>query len=276
MLMSSSLYAAVDGLTKLLAEHQSIGQILWARYTLSLPVLLATTPLAAWTGLFRTSNIKGQILRGITPLGISISMIVAVRFLPLADATVILFIGPILVVVFSGVMLGERVSVASWIGVLVGFAAVIVVARPGVSELSYYAIFPLIAAVFYALLQILTRRLGAMGERSETTLGWTLAVGVIVSTPLALLTWEPLSATGWLLMISLGLVFGFAQLLMIQAFQNAPASFLAPFSYSQIIAAILFGVIVFGELPDLWTFVGIAMIVGVGVQMLRGRTPKAG
>jgi len=194
-----------------------------------------------------------------------------VRYLPLAEATVILFAGPFFVVALSAPFLGERVSAASWIGVTVGFIAVVIVARPGVSELSTYALYPLLGAVFFALLQLITRHLGAVGEKPTTTLAWTLLVGGIASTPFAAATWAPLTANAWLVMIGLGVVFGVSQLLMIQALTHASAALLAPFNYVQIVAAVIFGAIVFGDVPDQWTFIGIGLIIAAGIYVVRSR-----
>jgi drug/metabolite transporter (DMT)-like permease len=198
-------------------------------------------------------------------------MVIGVRYMPLADTTVILFAGPFFVVALSAPVLKERVRAASWIGVSIGFLAVLLVARPGFNELSKYAVFPLIAAVFYALLQLITRQLGASGEKATTTLAWTLLVGGIAVTPVAIATWVPVTPTAWLLMIALGTVFGIAQLLMARAFTHASANVLAPFNYVQIISAVIFGVLVFGDVPDVWTFVGIFMIIGAGIYVARSR-----
>lgn len=272
LVTSAAIFAVVDGLSKILADKQSVGQIVWARYALALPVLLATTRPSKWLNLFRTKRPMLQIARGLTPLVISVTMVLGVRYLPLAEATVILFAGPFFVVALSAPFLGERVSAASWIGVIVGFIAVVIVARPGLSELSTYALFPLLGAVFFAILQLITRHLGAAGERPTTTLAWTLLVGGIASTPVAALTWAPITPTAWLVMIGLGLVFGVSQLLMIRALVHAPAGVLAPFNYVQIIAAVIFGMMVFDDVPDLWTFVGIALIIGAGIYVARSRT----
>ena len=266
-----SLFGVVDGISKMLAETQSLGQIMVARYALAVPVLLATSPPASWSRLFQTTRPGLQILRAIAPLIIGGAMVLAVRYLPLADATAILFAGPFLVVALSASMLGERVRAASWIGVIVGFAAVLIVARPGFGELSQYTVFPLIAAVFYALFQLMTRRLGAAGEDPNTTLAWTLATGLVVAVPFAILTWAPASPTALLLMVALGLVFGASQALMARAFIHAPANVLTPFTYTQIIAATIFGVAVFGAVPDPWTLLGIAMIIGAGVYVVRSQ-----
>lgn len=269
LVVSASLFAVVDGLSKILADTQSVGQIVWARYAFALPVLIASTPLTEWSSLFKTGRPLDQIIRGVVPLVIGGAMVLAVHDLPLAEATVILYAGPFLVVAVSGPFLGERVRLSSWIGVCVGFAAVLIVSRPGLSELSRYTAFPLVAAVFYALFHLFTRRLGAAGEAPHTTMAWTLAIGGLVATPFAVWRWAPASGTAWLLMISLGIVFGFAQILTIRAFIHAPANVLTPFSYAQIIAATIFGILVFGAVPDLWTLLGIAMIIGAGAYVVR-------
>ena len=272
LVVSAFIFGAVDGFSKMLAPTQAVAQIVWARFALALPVLLGSTPPSEWRNFFRTNRPWLQILRGLTPLTISVTMVLGVRYMPLANTTVILFAGPFFVVALAAPLLKERVSAASWIGVIVGFVAVLIVARPGFSELSKYAIFPLIAAVFYALLQLITRHLGAAGEKATTTLAWTLLVGGIAATPVAIATWVPVAPSAWLLMIALGTVFGFAQLLMARAYTHASAGVLAPFNYVQIISAVIFGIVVFGDVPDVWTFVGIVMIIGAGIYVARSRT----
>jgi drug/metabolite transporter (DMT)-like permease len=271
IVLSASMFGCVDGISKILAETQSVGQIVWARYALALVVLVVSTPRTLWPSLFRTARPGFQIGRGLMPLAVSSTMVLAVRYLPLAEATVLLFLSPFLIVALSAPLLGERVHPASWIGVAVGFAAVLVVARPGFGEVSPAIAFPLAAALFFALFQLVTRRLAAAGELAQTTLAWTLATGAVVATPVALATWEPVSFDAWLLMIGLGIVFGLAQAFMVRAYVHAPAAVLAPFGYAQIIAAIIFGVVVLDAVPDGWTFLGVAMIIGAGVYVARSR-----
>jgi drug/metabolite transporter (DMT)-like permease len=211
------------------------------------------------------------MLRGVTPLTISATMVLGVRYLPLADATVILFASPFLVVALCVPVLGERVGASSWIAVAIGFAAVLLVARPGFSELSRYAVFPGIAAVFAAAMQLLTRYVVAAGERADTTLAWTLLTGALASTPFAIAFWQPLDASGWLLMLAVGVTFGVAQLLMIRGYARAPASLLAPLGYAQIISAVVFGMVVLGETPDVWTLLGIVLLIGSGIYVVRRR-----
>ena len=269
IILSASVFALVDGLSKLLADTLSIWQIVWARYVFALPVLVLLTPRGDLRALFRTANLPHQIGRGIVPIGVSVAMVLSVRYLPLAEATVILFSAPFLVVGLAGPLLGERVRAASWFGVAAGFAAVLIVARPGLGGVSYYALLPFAGAVLYATYQIVTRHLARKGERPATTLAWTLATGSVVATPLAALTWVPVSTGAFLIMVSLGLVFGAAQLLMVQAFAHAPAAELAPFSYAQLPAATVVGLVLFDAVPDGWTLFGIAVMIGAGVFLAR-------
>ncbi len=269
IILSACCFACVDGVSKVLAETQPVAQIVWARYAFALPWLLLAAGPPRWPTLFHTAHPWQQIARGLTPLVVSVTMVVAVHLLPLADATVILFVAPFLTVALSGVVLGEPTVPVRWIGVVIGFAAVLVVTRPGFGSLSVNAVFPLIAAIFYALMQLLNRRLGVAGERADTTLAWTLAIGTILATPVVVLAWGPTSASAWTLLFALGAIFGVAQFLAIRAFSLASASLLAPFSYIQIVAAVVFGIAVFANVPDLWTILGIAMIIGAGILVTR-------
>ncbi len=271
LLLAATCFGAVDAFSKLLASTQSVGQIVWARYALAFPVLLASMPPSEWRGTFRTGRPRLQIARGLTPLFVGVGMVLGVRYLPLADATAILFAGPFVILALSVPVLGERVSPSSWIGVGVGFVAVLIVARPGIGTLSKYTVFPALAAIFFAIYQLLTRQLAALGEKPTTTFAWTLLAGGVACTPVAVANWAPLSATAWLYMIGLGTVFGLAQIFIIRAFTYAPAGSLAPFNYFQIVSAVVFGLIVFGDVPDVWTLTGIVMIVGAGVYVAKNR-----
>lgn len=272
VVLSACCFGFVDGVSKLLADTASVAQIVWARYALALPLLLLTTAPARLPALFRTGRPGLQVLRGLTPIAVSVSMVLAVRYMPLSEATVILFAAPFLVVLMAVPTLGEKITAARMVAVLVGFVAVVIVARPGIGEFSHYAIYPLVGALFYAALQLITRRVAAYGEPALTTLAWTLLTGIVLVTPFALWTWQSLDGRGWMLMVGLGLIFGVAQLAMIQGFAHAPAALLAPLAYMQIASAVLFSVVVFAEMPDGWTLLGISLIAASGIYVVRQRT----
>lgn len=271
IVLSASMFSVVDAFSKLVAETQSIGQVVFARYIFALIILFATTRPKQLRTLFHTRRPVFQIVRAFGPICVSFAMVLAVHHLPLAEATVILFAAPFLVVIMAGPILGERVHPSSWIGVILGFAAVVMVARPGFSSLSQFLIYPLAAAVFYALYQITTRAITAKGEDPRTTLAWTLVIGGIVAIPIAVVTWQPVEAGTWLLMAGLGVSFYIAQWLMVTAYANATAGLLAPFAYAQVIAAAIIGYIVFAATPDAWTIAGVVLITASGAYVARAQ-----
>jgi drug/metabolite transporter (DMT)-like permease len=263
-----TLFGIMDGLAKFLAGQCSVLQLVWARYAFAVPVILAIARPAAWPGLLRCERPSLQAVRALLPLLASATVIVGVGLMPLADATAISFASPLLVVILSAPLLGERIPVHSWIGVVCGFAGVLLIVRPGAGAIAWVALFPLATALLFALYQIMTR-LVSRSDDALVTLGWTLGVGLALTTLFLPLAWHPVKGATWLLLICSGLLFGGGHFLLIRAFALAPAAVLTPFTYAQIVAAVGFGALVFGDLPDLWTAIGTATLILAGVYVVR-------
>lgn len=263
------LFAVMDGLSKLLTGVYPVVQLVWARYAFAVPVVLAASgPPAAWPGLLRCERPALQAGRGLLPVLANTTAVLALGLMPLADATAISFVSPLLVVALSAPLLGERVSIQGWIGVACGFVGTLVVIRPGAGTIAWAALLPLATAFLFALYQVLTR-LVSRDDSPVVTLAWTVAVGLAVTTPLLPPYWHPVGGADWPLLGLSGVLFGAGQFLLIRAFATAPAPLLAPFTYVQIVAAVVFGVAVFGEVPDLWTVVGTVLVILAGVYVLR-------
>ena len=258
----------MDGLAKLLAGEYSVIQLVWARYAFAVPVILLSARPAAWPGLLRCERPALQAGRGLLPVLANVTAVVGLGLMPLADATAISFVSPLLVVAFSAPLLGERVSVHGWVGVACGFAGILVIVRPGAGAIAWAACFPLATAFLFALYQVLTR-LVSRGDDPVVTLAWTVATGLVLTTPLLPPYWRPVSGSDWPLLGLSGLLFGAGQFLLIRAFATAPAAVLAPFTYVQIVAAVVFGMVVLGAVPDPWTVVGMAVVTLAGVYVLR-------
>jgi drug/metabolite transporter (DMT)-like permease len=263
-----SCFGVMDGIGKLLAADFPVLQLVWARYAFAVPIILATTAPAGWLNLLRCERPLLQAVRGLLPLFAGASILLGLRFLSLADATVITFAAPLFVVALSAPILRERVGMAAWVGVALGFVGVLIVVRPGANSIAWAALLPLTTAFLFALYQVLTR-LASRGDAPSTTLAWTILIGFILTTPFLPLGWANGSRAGWLLLIFSGLLYGTGQLLLIRALAAAPAAILTPFTYTQIVAAVLFAMLVLGELPDPWTFVGTALIVLAGLYVVR-------
>jgi drug/metabolite transporter (DMT)-like permease len=263
-----SCFGVMDGLGKLLTADFPVLQIVWGRYAFAVPIILATTAPAGWVRLLRCERPLLQAVRGLLPLLAGASILFGLRLMSLADATVLTFAAPLFVVVLSGPMLHERVGTTTWVGVGAGFVGVLIVVRPGAGSIAWAALLPLATAFLFALYQVLTR-LASRGDPPATTLAWTILTGLLLTTPLLPLAWAEAGFAAWLLLIISGLLYGTGQFLLISALAAAPANILTPFTYTQIVAAVLFGMLVLGELPDPWTFVGTALIVLAGLYVVR-------
>lgn len=270
VVLGVTLFAVMDACSKALAETQSLLQIVWARYAFAVPVILATTPRAIWPVLFRVASPALQAFRGLLPMAASFAVVAGLALLPLAEVTALTFASPLVVVALSGPMLGERTSLHDWLGVLVGFAGILVIVRPGAGAIAWAALLPLACAVCFALFQLTTRLVGR-SDHPAATLAWTIAVGLVVTTPLLLLDWRPVGARAWAVMIFSGLCFGAAQYCLARAYLSAPAVLLAPFTYTQIAPAAVLGLLLFGTVPDLWAAVGTAVVIGAGLYVLHRR-----
>jgi drug/metabolite transporter (DMT)-like permease len=268
LILGVTLFGVMDGLGKFLGRGYPVVEVIWARYAFALPVALAVMSPRAWSALLRCERPWLQAARALLPLLANVTVIIGLSFMPLADATAITFASPLFVVILSMPILGEHISVNTWIGVMSGLVGVLVIVRPGAGTIELAALLPLGTALFFAVYQVLTRLVSRLDD-PNVTLAWTIGIGLFATTPPLALSWRPVATQDWLLMAMSGLLFGFGQFLLILAFSIAPASILAPFTYAQIVAATAFGVLVFDDVPDRWTLIGTAVVILSGIYVLR-------
>jgi drug/metabolite transporter (DMT)-like permease len=194
----------------------------------------------------------------------SLAFLTGLSFLPLADASAINFIWPVAVTVFSVIFLHEKVGIRRWGATIVGFAGMLLIIRPGSSAFQLAALFPISAAIFWALASIMTRSMTST-DPPETTIIWSAMV-MLAGTTIALpFYWIP---PGWqdvgpALIVGIGSALGHA--LIVFAFQKTSASSLAPFAYLQLVWATLLGYQIFGTVPDLWVLAGAVLIALSGL-----------
>jgi len=266
-LLGGLCLTALDTTAKYLVRDHALFLVVWARY---IGQMLVVTPFVwhrAGPGFWRTRNLRMQLVRSAFLLAATVCFFAGLRYLPLAEGSAITFLAPLFIVVFSQPVLGERPTRARWIASITGFAGILVLLRPGSSVLQPAVLLLIGTAVCNAFYQLLTRKLP--GDSAHTTLFYSAlvgAVGLTLALPWgiegAALTWRE----GGLLLL-LGLFAGLAHWLIITAFLVAPASLLTPFTYLQMIWATLFGYLIFKQLPDGWSAVGMAIIVGSGLML---------
>jgi drug/metabolite transporter (DMT)-like permease len=265
----------MDTIGKTLSAHQPVQQVVWGRYFFQLVWLLLLLPRVGLRGLFGTRRLGLQLTRGLLVAVATFCFFTALSQVPLADAYAISFAAPLLVTIFSIPLLGEQVGWRRWSAVLVGFAGVMIVIRPGFGAFHWALVLPLVTATCFALYQILTRMVGAYpGERSLVLLFYMAFTGSIVASLVVPFHWQPLSLESWLLLIVMGALAAVGHLILIKALTMAAASLLSPFIYTQMIWAILFGILVFGDLPDFWTLFGSAVIIGSGLFVIYRETAR--
>lgn len=273
MLCGTALFGCGESVVKLLTRHYDTVQIVWGRYVFHAVVFLAIFARTGIVAQMRTARPWLQFSRSAILLLGTLLFFGALRYLPLADAVAINFFAPLLVTAFSIPILGERVGVRRWIAILVGFAGVMVIIRPGLGVMHWAAILPLGTAVCYALYQVLTRIAGRT-DHARTSLFWSAAVGTVVMSIIVPFDWTAPDALGWVMMAATGCVFGFGHYLLIKGLERAPASVLAPFIYSQLIWAVTLGFLVFGDFPDGFSILGALIVTGSGLYVWHRETRR--
>lgn len=268
-------FAIMDTMAKYLGQFYPVLALVWARYTVHMLIMLAWLGPKMKLDLVRTTNPRLQILRGLFLVGSTSLFFFALRHMPMAEASAIGFMTPLLVTLFAVPILGEKISRRRWIAVIFGFIGVMIIIRPGSKVFSPAALLPLGTALCFSLYQIITRKIHH--ENPRTSLFYSAFIGSAALTIVLLIGYwispfEYPQPTGWhwVLILMLGVIGGFGHLVLIRALRKAPASVLAPFYYTQLVWIILFGYLAFGDFPDGWTLLGIVVIVGSGLYVAYG------
>jgi drug/metabolite transporter (DMT)-like permease len=264
MLATVTLFSLMDATAKWLSRDIPVLQIVWARYVLFLALGIAPALRLGLGPVVRTRRPVLQLARSAFLVGSTLCALTAYTHLPLADAHAVGATAPLIVTILSAVILAERVGVRRWSAVVAGFVGAIVVVRPGIATVDWYAAFPLGAAVLYASYQIATRVLSTV-DTNATTLFYSGAVGAIALSAVVPFVWVPPTLTQWGLLLLVGALGSVAHICIIAALTAAPASLLQPFAYLQLPCMVVLGYAVFGDFPDALTFVGAAIIIASGI-----------
>lgn len=271
MLTALLFFAALDASVKYLTSRFSLPFIVWSRYTGHCLMMLLFLAPTHGRALFATRRPGLQILRGLLLAGTTALGAVALKRMPLAETTAILFVTPLVVTLLAVPMLRERLSPLRLVAVLAGLAGVLLIARPGGDLSAGGVAFALAAAGCYSLYQILTRRAAAT-EQPLAMLFYTALVGTAVTTAALPWFWDDPSPS-WpdaALLATLGVLGGSGHFLMIGAFRLAPLGTLSPLLYVQLVWALLLGWLLFGQVPDGMAVAGMAVIAASGIAVAFG------
>ncbi|PYC28817.1 DMT family transporter [Pseudomonas mosselii] len=271
VVVATFLFASHDALSKFLGGIYPIIMVVWVRYLVHTLLMAGIFLPKAGLAVLRTRRPLLQTLRALSLLSTSLLFTAGLQYLPLAEATSVNFLAPVLVTALSVPLLKERVTPGQWLAVVMGFVGVLVVVHPGGAMFTPAILFPFGSALAFCFYQLLTRKLAA--HDSPTTSNFYVGVcNTLILTALVPFFWQVPQWSHVLLMLALGAFGMTAHLLLTQAFRHAAPALLAPFSYCQIVFAGLLGLVVFGQVPDGTSLVGIAVIClsGLGAAwMLR-------
>ncbi len=277
VLAATLLFALGDTLGKHLSMLYAATMVLSARYLINLILVLVTMWPRHRSAVWATQRTGLVLLRGLLLAVATVTMLLALRVMPVAETVAIIYITPVLLMLASGPILGEKVSLVGWICAALGFAGVLLIARPGSGLDTWGVILCLINAALGTGYHLLTRIL----TRTETTMSLlfhTALVGSVLSVGATLViggeTMPTLPDIG--LILAYGTCATVGHLLLTTAYREAPASTLAPVNYSHIAFATLLGWLVFEQLPDAPGFTGMGLIAVAGLLAAwRARTAAA-
>ena len=261
-------FGILDTIQKTAVQYHSVFVLLFVKFAFCFIFSFVIAKKNKVKKFYVSNNYKIQLTRCVLSVCESCFFVLSFRHLALADAHTIGSLAPVLVLIFSYFLLKEKINIATWLAIGTSFVGVVLIMRPGLTIFNPYLIIPLFAAFFYSLFQIATR-LNATYDDNETMLFYNGLIGSIITFVLSIFYWQPLHASSFIFFIFLGIFFCTGLFLQIKALSITPASILAPYQYTIILWGIFFGLVVYNEVPDIFTITGAIIIVASGIFIFR-------
>jgi drug/metabolite transporter (DMT)-like permease len=265
MLFAVLMFSANDVLGKWLVATYSVGQVLLFR---SAAAWIVLSPLVARAGPKIIVNAPRpwlQFLRVLLSTGEVACFYLAVTVLPLADTMTYYLATPIYVTLLAALILKERVGWRRWSAVLVGFVGVLIALQPSSASFGWPALVALLGSVLFAFLMIVTRTL--RGTPDLTMVAWQFACSLIVGLAWAPFQWVPFNGYDMFLIGLVGVVGMLAMVCVNRSLKLAPASVVVPYQYTMIVWAVVFGYLVFGDVPSWAVVTGATIIIAAGLYI---------
>lgn len=263
-LFAMGCFGSMDGISKTLVQHYPAPLVLWLRHLLAVPIVLI---------FFGRGPIRLRLVSRALPLQalraaiLALQMglvLVAFRQMQLVDVQAILAATPLLITALSQPMLGEQVGWRRWLAVVVGFAGVLIILRPGVEAIHPMTLLVLFCVVLYAFYNILTRQVGRV-DTPETSFTIQILIASGLLTLVGPFFWVPFSPFDWLLVTALGALGALGHYCLVRALTLAPVVVVQPFTYTLLLWEVVIGYVVFGDLPDRYTVGGVLVVAGAGI-----------
>jgi drug/metabolite transporter (DMT)-like permease len=264
VIVAVACFATLDTTAKLSTAAVPIMMAIWFRYFFQAVATTLVLLPRYGVSVLRTEHPRYQVLRGSLLLASSTLAFLSLRYMPLAEFTSVVLIAPLVVTLFAATVLKEDVSPLRWVLVAGGFVGTVIILRPGSSIFSWAILLPLGLVATNAWFQVLTSRL-ARTEKPLTIHFYSGWVGALIGSIALPFVWEPLPGwQWWALLCLMGFMATVGHFFLILAYQRAPASTLTPYLYAQIAFAMLAGWIMFTQVPDTASLIGMALIAICG------------
>lgn len=270
MCATVTLFSCLDASAKYLVLNTNIptAQVVWMRFIGQVVLMAIILGPATIPSLLRTKKLGLQIIRSFLMVACTACNFIAVKYLRLDQTVAIAFLAPLVVAALAGPFLGEWVGWRRVLAILIGFAGILIVVRPGFTEVHWAFGISFLSMLAYALFMLVTRKLSTF-DPPLVTLFYALLAGTLLGAPFALSEWVwPQSLGLWLQLATLGAFGGLGHYLLIHAYRLAPASSVTPFMYFQLISMVGLGYVIFGDVPDVWSLVGSLVVVGSGIYLV--------
>ena len=267
MLAAMAILPFIDVLAKKLGQAgMPILIVVWARALfgglMTLPFALQADGIRA----FRPAQPLRQLARAVLLFGATFLFFQSLKYLPIADALAIFFVNPLVIVILSALALREKVGPRRWAAVAVGFIGTLIIIRPGIVEVNPGTLYALGAGVALGSYFVMTRAMAGVANAMVLTFQ-TSAIGAALLTLALPLLWVPPSAEQWGMLAALGVIATLGHVLITKAYVHAEASLLAPLAFTEIVMATLLGYAFFGDLPDRWTVLGVAILIASAIYI---------
>ena len=267
MALAFALFAVADTIAKVLLEYYSPLQVVFIRMLgLFLGVNFVMLYNFKWFG--KTQHLYKQLLRGLAQTGSAVAFLFGLTTIPIADATSIAFVAPLFVIILSYFILKEPIGIRRWLAVIIGFSGTLIIIRPGFEMINFGHLFIIVAAFLFAFRQIISRLL-APTDNPVTTAFFTAYTSVFIFVLFQPWIWTPITDKKHILLfIVFATLAGTAEFLLIKSLQMAHAVVVSPLQYTILIWVTFFGFIIWGIIPDFWTFLGAGVIIATGLYSL--------
>jgi drug/metabolite transporter (DMT)-like permease len=272
MIGACGCFSANDALTKLAAVYLPVSEIIAIRAAFTLLFAYIIIAARGETDRIRRIGNPYLMLRACIEGFTGVLIVYALKLMPIADLTAILLAQPFMMTIVGVVLLGERPGWRGWMAVTAGFVGMLLVMKPGTAAFDQASLIALLAALFVLGRDLLTRKIPGHIPTPVVTFATALVAVPIGLAGIAAEPWVMPDLFPFLVTVGSAAFLVFAFILMVVAFRGTDVTAISPFRYSLVLFAVIFGIILFSEIPDAVSFVGMGIIVAAGVYMLHWET----